>query len=227
MDGLGAGFLDHLDQLVDVQIGLRGGPGAEQEGLAGALDVLRLAVGLRVDRDRLDAQLVERPDDANGDLTAVGDQHPCKHQRRAMLSARLVLIRHGQSTYNAQGRLQGQADPPLSDAGREEAERLKPCLPRFERVITSDLVRASETAALLGYPDAVRDARWREIDLGEWAGRRIAEFDESQAAWRGGPLNPPGGESWAEFRARVGGAVDELVAGGGGRRRGLPRGGGG
>jgi glucosyl-3-phosphoglycerate phosphatase len=133
-----------------------------------------------------------------------------------MLSARLVLIRHGQSTYNAEGRLQGQADPPLSDAGRAEAERLKPFLPRFERAITSDLARASETAALLGYADAVRDRRWREIDLGEWAGRPIAGFgDETRAAWRGGPLNPPGGESWAQFAARVSGAVDELVAAGG------------
>ncbi len=133
-----------------------------------------------------------------------------------MLSARLVLVRHGQSTYNAQARLQGQANPPLSDAGRSEAERLRPHLPAFERVITSDLVRASETAALLGYPDATRDPRWREIDLGEWSGRPLADFaDESQAAWRGGPLNPPGGESWEAFQARVGGAVDELVADGG------------
>ena len=42
-----------------------------------------------------------------------------------MLSARLVLVRHGQSTYNAQARLQGQADPPLSDAGRAEAVALR------------------------------------------------------------------------------------------------------
>ena len=41
-----------------------------------------------------------------------------------MLSARLILVRHGQSTHNAQARLQGQADPPLSDAGRAEAKLL-------------------------------------------------------------------------------------------------------
>ena len=41
-----------------------------------------------------------------------------------MLSARLVLVRHGQSTYNAQARLQGQADPPLSDAGRARGASL-------------------------------------------------------------------------------------------------------
>lgn len=129
---------------------------------------------------------------------------------------RLFLVRHGQSTYNASGHLQGQTDTALSDAGRAEAEALRPFLPRFEQVVTSDLVRASETAALLGYPDARRDARWREIDLGDWAGRPIAEFaDEQRGAWRGGPLHAPDGESWERFRTRVGAAVDELAAAGG------------
>jgi broad specificity phosphatase PhoE len=124
---------------------------------------------------------------------------------------RLVLVRHGQSTYNASGRLQGQIDTPLSDQGRAEAEALRPFLPRFERVVTSDLQRASETAALLGYPDARRDPRWREIDLGAWAERPIADFeDEQQGAWRGGPLHAGDGESWAQFVARVGAALDEL-----------------
>jgi probable phosphoglycerate mutase len=130
----------------------------------------------------------------------------------------LLLIRHGQSTYNAQARLQGQADPPLSDAGRREAEQLARALPAFapERVVTSDLRRASETAALLGYPGARPDARWREIDVGEWAGRPLAEFPSgTEPAWRGGPLSPPGGETWDDLVARVGGAVDELVAAGG------------
>src|SRR5215212_5052704 len=134
-----------------------------------------------------------------------------------MLSARLILVRHGQSTYNAQARLQGQADPPLSDAGRGEAQLLRPALAGFPpgRVITSDLRRASETAAILGYPDALPDPRFREIDLGEWAGRPISDIRESEAAWRGGTLNPPGGESWRGLVARVGGAVDGLFAAGG------------
>jgi probable phosphoglycerate mutase len=132
-----------------------------------------------------------------------------------MLSARLLLVRHGQSTYNAQARLQGQADPPLSDAGRREAELLAPALAPFppERVITSDLRRARETAALLGYPDALPDARWREIDVGAWAGRPLSEFPAgSEPAWRGGPLHAPDGETWDELQARVGDAVDELLA---------------
>jgi len=133
-----------------------------------------------------------------------------------MLSARLVLVRHGQSTYNAQRRLQGQADPPLSDAGRAEALALKAALPPFPQVLCSDLQRASETAALLGYPEAERDRRWREIDVGEWEGRSLDDCgDEHERSWRGGPLTPPGGESWAQFVTRVGGAVDELVQRGG------------
>jgi probable phosphoglycerate mutase len=135
-----------------------------------------------------------------------------------MLSARLLLVRHGQSTFNAQARLQGQADPPLSEAGRREAELLAPALARFEdgRVITSDLRRARETAALLGYPDALPDPRWREIDVGAWAGRPLSEFPGgSEPAWRGGPLHAPDGETWDELQARVGDAVDELVAAGG------------
>jgi glucosyl-3-phosphoglycerate phosphatase len=135
-----------------------------------------------------------------------------------MLSARLILVRHGQSTYNAQARLQGQADPPLSEAGRHEAELLKPALARFaaDRVVTSDLKRARETAALLGYPDARPDARFREIDVGEWAGRALSEFPSaSEPAWRGGPLKAPDGESWDALQARVGDAIDELIAAGG------------
>jgi probable phosphoglycerate mutase len=135
-----------------------------------------------------------------------------------MLSARLLLVRHGQSTYNAQARLQGQADPPLSEAGRREAELLGPALARFpeDRVVTSDLRRARATAALLGYPDAWPDARWREINAGEWAGRPLSDFPSgSEPAWRGGSLRAPDGESWDELQARVGDAVDELVEAGG------------
>ena len=135
-----------------------------------------------------------------------------------MLSARLILVRHGQSTHNAQARLQGQADPPLSDAGRAEAELLRPALARFDedRVLTSDLQRASQTAELLGYPGARRDPRLREIDVGAWEGRPLADFPAGpEPAWRGGPLKADDGESWADLQARVGAVLDELVAAGG------------
>jgi glucosyl-3-phosphoglycerate phosphatase len=131
---------------------------------------------------------------------------------------RILLVRHGESTYNAEARLQGQADPPLSDRGRREATALAGALNGLapDRVISSDLIRARETAALLGHPDAATDARLREIDVGEWQGRPLSDFPSgSETSWRGGPLTPPGGESWAEMVVRVGGAVDELIAAGG------------
>ena len=124
-----------------------------------------------------------------------------------MLSARLILVRHGQSTHNAQARLQGQSDPELSDAGRAEAQLLRRLFVDFpaERVITSDLRRASETAAILGFPEARRDARFREIDVGAWAGRPLSDFPhESETAWRGGQLHAGDGESWGDLQARVG-----------------------
>ena len=80
--GLGAGLLDHLEQLVDLEVGLGCRPGPEQVGLGGALDVLRVAVGLRVDGDGGDAELVERADHAHGDLPTVGDEDLAEHRRR-------------------------------------------------------------------------------------------------------------------------------------------------
>ena len=61
---------------------------------------------------------------------------------------RLILLRHGESNWNAEGRMQGTADPPLSAAGRAEARELAPLLDglRPDAVVTSDLRRARQTA---------------------------------------------------------------------------------
>src|SRR4051812_31723246 len=105
----------------------------------------------------------------------------------------LILVRHGESTWNADHRLQGQLDPPLSEAGRAQTVELRPLVERIgiapDRVIASDLTRARETAALLGLAPARVDARWREIDVGEWGGRTAAEVDaesDELTNWRGG-----------------------------------------
>src|SRR4051795_13095841 len=79
---------------------------------------------------------------------------------------RLILVRHGESTWNAEERLQGQLDPPLSERGREQARTLAGVadgLPA-DRVICSDLGRARETAELMGLEPGRLDTRWREID---------------------------------------------------------------
>ena len=133
---------------------------------------------------------------------------------------RLILVRHGESTWNAEERLQGQLDPPLSERGREQARTLVGAadgLPA-ERVVCSDLGRARETAELMGLAPGRLDPRWREIDVGEWGGRTAAEIDAQGGEltnWRGGPRTAAGGEPWDAFAQRVAGAVDELVAAGG------------
>ncbi len=130
---------------------------------------------------------------------------------------RLILVRHGESTWNSEERLQGQLDPPLSDRGRDQARALAPILDAVpeERIVCSDLARARETAELLGLRPGRFDERWREIDVGEWGGLTAAEVDAESPEltnWRGGTRTAPGGEPWPVFSARVAGAVDELVA---------------
>jgi broad specificity phosphatase PhoE len=136
------------------------------------------------------------------------------------MTDRLILVRHGESTWNAEKRLQGQLDPPLSERGREQALALAPILDGVPpgRVISSDLSRARETADLLGLDVGRYDARWREIDVGEWGGKTAAEIDAQSREltnWRGGTRVAAGGEPWEAFTARVAEAVDELVDAGG------------
>lgn len=131
---------------------------------------------------------------------------------------RILLVRHGQSEWNADRRLQGQADIDLSDLGRRQAidlrtviEAIGPC-----RAITSDLKRAVQTADLLGAGSARQTAALRETDVGHWTGRSIADIraedDIAYQGWRAGTNAPPGGEIWAAFRDRVRLAIDEESA---------------
>jgi broad specificity phosphatase PhoE len=125
---------------------------------------------------------------------------------------RLLLIRHGESTWNAEHRLQGQSDPPLSELGLEQAAALRPFLDGLPaRAVTSDLTRAMQTADALGLRGIPQDSRWREIDIGEWAGRTLDELDPADvAAWRAGELSPPAAEAWPHLQARVAAAIDDL-----------------
>ena len=126
---------------------------------------------------------------------------------------RFILVRHGESVWNAEGRLQGQLDPELSALGRRQVKALAPLVQglRPDRCVSSDLLRARQTAEILGFPEPEVDPAWREIDVGEWGGQLATEVDpELMAGWRSGLADPPGGESRAAFLARVGGALDRL-----------------
>lgn len=126
---------------------------------------------------------------------------------------RLLLVRHGETAWNAEHRLQGDHDVPLSDVGRAQARALGPLVASHapERVVVSPLSRARETAELLGHPATACDPRWQEAHLGGWTGRQASELPESAYTdWRAGRHTPPGGESFAELTARVVAAVDAL-----------------
>jgi probable phosphoglycerate mutase len=136
--------------------------------------------------------------------------------------ARLLLVRHGQSTWNRQHRIQGQLDPPLSDEGRSQAERLGQRLSgrRLAGFYSSDLKRAFETSQLIGAligmdPEPV--AGLREIYLGDWEGLNTTDlaqrFPEAWAKWSEEPNWDvvPGGEGAARFEARAAAALDAIL----------------
>lgn len=132
---------------------------------------------------------------------------------------RLILVRHGETEWNALRRLQGQTDIALSDHGRGQARALAPLVATLapDLALTSDLRRAAETAALLGYGQAHPTPDLREQSLGEWSGRDIADLladaPQDYRDWRAGRLTPPGGETWEMFRARVVHALTGAIAG--------------
>ena len=135
--------------------------------------------------------------------------------------ARLYLIRHGESTWNREHRIQGQLDPPLSELGRRQAELLGRRLAgrSFAGFYASDLKRAFETAQEIGSliglePQPVQSLR--EIFLGDWEGMRTDEianrFPEAWASWVEEPDWDvvPGGEGAAPFESRVASALEDI-----------------
>ena len=135
----------------------------------------------------------------------------------------LILVRHGESTGNAEGRLLGRIDAPLTDRGRSQARALAASVAGATRILSSPLTRARETAEELrtGLPIEV-DERWVELDYGEFDGRPLASVPaELWERWRTDPgFRPPGGESLHEAGARVRSACEELFASDGEGARG-------
>lgn len=94
----------------------------------------------------------------------------------------LLLVRHGETDWNAEGRLQGQTDRPLSDYGRRQARRLAEELEDEDlaAIYSSDLARARETAEIVGERlglQVVVDPDLREKDWGTWEGLTAVERD--------------------------------------------------
>ena len=95
---------------------------------------------------------------------------------------RILLVRHGESTWNADGRWQGQADPPLSEWGRDQAARAATAIGTVDAIVTSDLERAADTGAIiariLGVEPVVVHPDLRERDAGSLSGLTRAEIHD-------------------------------------------------
>lgn len=122
----------------------------------------------------------------------------------------LVMVRHGPTDWNEQGRIQGRSDRSLSEAGRAsvEAWQLPTDLVGYDWV-TSPLRRAIETAEALGHPEATRNGALMEMHWGAWEGWTLAllrERDDAamvQNEARGLDFRPSGGESPRDVQARL------------------------
>jgi broad specificity phosphatase PhoE len=124
----------------------------------------------------------------------------------------LLLVRHGETMANVDGRVLGRADPPLTDRGVAQARALADALPAPNRVIASPLRRALDTARAL-CPTVEVDQRWIELDYGELDGRSLSSTPaEMWDRLRSDPsAAPEGGEPLAMLGRRVREACVDLM----------------
>ena len=134
---------------------------------------------------------------------------------------KILLVRHGQTSYNLEKRYQGQRDVPMTPFGRDQAKATAVRLAgeRLDRVYASDLGRAMETAAAIataqGLP-VLREPRLRELDFGTWEGLTHEEIrrrdPDTLRRWLSDPKRtvPRGGESLEHLCGRVALLLDEL-----------------
>ena len=129
----------------------------------------------------------------------------------------MLLVRHGQSTWNADGRWQGQADPPLSPLGVEQASEAAARVVKLgpvDAVWASDLERARHTGATIAEHAGVEltvDARFRERHAGPWQGLRRVEIDAQWPDYLSSGQRPEGYEPDVEVVARALAALDDLA----------------
>ena len=130
-------------------------------------------------------------------------------------TSQILVVRHGQSTWNADGRWQGQADPPLSELGIAQAEAAARAVDGVEVIWASDLERARHTASILAAArglEVVADPRLREREAGEWTGLTRAEIEERYPGALAERRRPPGFEVDDVLVVRALGALQDLAA---------------
>jgi probable phosphoglycerate mutase len=124
----------------------------------------------------------------------------------------LYIVRHGRTAENAAGQLLGRHDPELDDEGRRQARTVADWVGPVDRVVSSPLIRARDTAAAFGSEVEI-DERWVELDYGDYDTAHPADIPRAVwEKWRTDPdYAPPGGESMAALVRRVTSAGAELL----------------
>jgi len=126
---------------------------------------------------------------------------------------RLALLRHAETAWSREGRIQGRTDVPLL----KDISVSFPAACRGMRVVTSPLARCTQTAALIGAPDAPREPRISEMSWGDWEGESFAALRQRlgeemrRNEERGLDFRPANGESPREVTARVRSWLQELA----------------
>ena len=136
----------------------------------------------------------------------------------------LVVVRHGRTVWNVEGRFQGRADVPLDSVGRRQSRETAAALsvvvgPPLE-IVSSDLLRAAETASTIAgaLGGSVRaEVELREVDVGAWEGLTRAKvqalYPDDFSRWSAGEdIRRGRGETRAEAGSRVAGVVKRLLA---------------
>ncbi len=138
-------------------------------------------------------------------------------------ATRIIAIRHGETAWNVDTRIQGHLDIPLNDTGRRQAERLSRVLREepITAVYASDLTRAWETAQLVARPlglEVQAEQGLRERSFGSFEGKTFAEIEgllpEQAQRWRTRDpvFSPDGGESLLTLQQRVVATAERLAA---------------
>ena len=120
---------------------------------------------------------------------------------------KLLIVRHGQSEWNALGRWQGQADPPLTDVGENQAKKATKKLGLFDSIVSSPLQRAKNTASIIseitGVGPVTTEIGLIERDAGPWEGLTRIEIEKGWPGFLDSGHRPEGYESDPDLLLRI------------------------
>ena len=120
---------------------------------------------------------------------------------------KLFIVRHGQSEWNALGRWQGQADPPLTDVGENQAKKATKKLGLFDSIVSSPLQRAKNTASIIseitGVGPVTTEVGLMERDAGPWQGLTRIEIEKGWPGFLDSGHRPDGYESNPDLLSRI------------------------